>query len=447
MLFILALFCALILLCACSSEETIDVRAAALTSATPPAAETTTVSPLMTTGKTVHSAVMSTALPPETTSTAADTVSAETTAVVTESVATSATAAASTAPASSVTAAAETPPTSYVFTRTEDIPYETEIRYSDEHFDDDTTVLREGIVGKKVYTTTLLYRAGRPIGNYIDERIQTYPQNEILLMGTKASHTSEIEVRTSDIPYETERVSDGSLPLGEEKLITAGKSGVLKETYEISYYRGEKESETLILQEREEPVNEVIAVGTYIAPEPEPTPTPEPTPEPEPEPTPEPEKFRLPYLVAGEVSGKYIGRNYSITQNYGNGGHGGLDIGVWYGEAIVASMSGRVVTAYNNGAFNPATDKSMLWTYGTFVVIEHENGMRTYYAHMSKKFVSVGDYVQAGQVIGESGNTGRVSPAPTASKPYAGTHLHFEIRVYNSKTGKYTRVNPMDYLK
>ena len=231
MLFILALFCALILLCACSSEETIDIRAAALTSATPPAAETTTVSPLMTTGKTVHSAVTSTALPPETTSTAADTVSAETTAVVTEPAATSATAAASTAPASSVTAVAETPPTSYVFTRTEDIPYETEIRYSDEHFDDDTTVLREGIVGKKVYTTTLLYRAGRPIGNYIDERIQTYPQNEILIMGTKASHTSEIEVRTSDIPYETERVSDGSLPLGEEKLITAGKSGVLKETY------------------------------------------------------------------------------------------------------------------------------------------------------------------------------------------------------------------------
>ena len=209
-LFILALFCALILLCACSSEETIDIRAVALTSATPPAAETTTVSPLMTTGKTVHSAVTSTALPPEITSTAADTVSAETTATVTESAATSATAAASTAPASSVTAVAETPPTSYVFTRTEDIPYETEIRYSDEHFDDDTTVLREGIVGKKVYTTTLLYRAGRPIGNYIDERIQTYPQNEILLMGTKASHTSEIEVRTSDIPYETERVSEAN---------------------------------------------------------------------------------------------------------------------------------------------------------------------------------------------------------------------------------------------
>lgn len=461
-LFILAVLCALILLCACSSEETLGGKVSTLPSAAPPATETTTPSLLVTTEKTAQTTVTNTTLPPETTATETDTASTETTATTTESTVASAVASTSTASTTS-TAVAEAPPTSYVFTRTEDIPYETEIRYSDEHYDDDTIVIREGIVGKKVYTTTLLYRAGRPIGNYIDERIQVYPKNEILLMGTKVSHTSEIEVRTSDIPYETERISDDSLPLGEEKLITAGRNGILKETYEISYYRGEKENETLISQEREEPVNEVISVGTYVAPEPEPEPTPEPEPAPEPDPTPEPEptpkpeptpnptpepkKFRLPYLVAGEVSGKYIGRNYNITQNYGNGGHGGLDIGVWYGEAVVASMSGRVVMAYNNGAFNPATDKSMLWTYGTFVVIEHENGMRTYYAHMSKKFVSVGDYVQAGQVIGESGNTGRVSPAPTASKPYAGTHLHFEIRVYNSKTGKYTRVNPMDYLK
>lgn len=459
-LFILAVLCALILLCACSSEETLDGKVSTLPSAAPPATEMTTPSLLATTEKTAQTTVTSTTLPPETTVTETDTVSTETTvAATTESTVTSAattTSSATTATSTTSTASttvAEAPPTSYVFTKTEDIPYETEIRYSDEHYDDDTIVIREGIVGKKVYTTTLLYRAGRPIGNYIDERIQTYPQNEILLMGTKVSHTSEIEVRTSDIPYETERISDDSLPLGEEKLVTAGKNGILKETYEISYYRGEKTDETLISQEREEPVNEVIAIGTYVAPEPEPEPTPEPepepepTPEPKPTPNPTPEKFRLPYLVAGEASGKYIGRNYNITQNYGSGGHGGLDIGVWYGEAVVASMSGRVVMAYNNGAFNPATDKSMLWTYGTFVVIEHENGMRTYYAHMSKKFVSVGDYVQAGQVIGESGNTGRVSPTPTTSNPYAGTHLHFEIRVYNSKTGKYTRVNPMDYLK
>ncbi len=339
---------------------------------------------------------------------------------------------------------------SMVFTETVEIPYETETRYSDSYYDDEIILLREGIPGIKVYTTTRLYREGREVGSFVSEHTETYPQDEIVIIGTKISYTSDFETRRSDLPYTTERIEDNTLPYGEENVITQGKKGTLTEVYEIIYYRGAKQEEILLSENRTEPVNEVIAVGTYVAPEPEPEPEPEPAPEPEPEPEPAPEpipeSFRMPYLCAGENIGKYTGRNYGITQYYASGGHGGIDIGVWYGEAVVASKSGRVVMAYNNGAFDPATDKSMLWTYGTFVVIEHADGMRTYYAHMSKKFVSVGDVVYAGEVIGESGNTGRVSPSPTASNPYAGTHLHFEIRVYDSKTGKYTRVNPMNYL-
>ena len=55
-----------------------------------------------------------------------------------------------------------------------------------------------------------------------------------------------------------------------------------------------------------------------------------------------------------------------------------------------------------------------------------------------------GDAVKKGDVIGRSGNTGRLNT--TATGPYAGTHLHFEIRKYNKSTGRYNTVDPKLYL-
>ena len=118
-----------------------------------------------------------------------------------------------------------------------------------------------------------------------------------------------------------------------------------------------------------------------------------------------------------------------------------MDIGVWYGDPILAVKSGTVIYAYDEGDF-PTSDAN--WTYGTFVVIEHEDGVRSYYAHLKSRTVSVGQKVKGGQVIGYSGNTGRVNPTPTASNPYAGTHLHFEIRV--KRNGSYVKVDPTQYI-
>ena len=56
--------------------------------------------------------------------------------------------------------------------------------------------------------------------------------------------------------------------------------------------------------------------------------------------------------------------------------------------------------------------------YGHYVVIRHENGLETFYAHLSEKKVAVGDWVNAGQVIGLGGSTGRST----------GPHLHYEVR-------------------
>ena len=105
--------------------------------------------------------------------------------------------------------------------------------------------------------------------------------------------------------------------------------------------------------------------------------------------------------------------------------HNGIDIcrdGVAsYGSSIVAVKSGKVTTAYHSG-YNGG--------FGLYVVVDHGEGVKTYYAHMSRVNVNVGDYVTQGTKLGEIGNTG-----------YSfGAHLHFGLMINGSW------VNPMNYL-
>ena len=65
------------------------------------------------------------------------------------------------------------------------------------------------------------------------------------------------------------------------------------------------------------------------------------------------------------------------------------------------------------------------------MVIRHDNGTETYYAHNSSLVVSVGDKVYQGQTIAKAGSTGRST----------GVHCHFEVRVRG------TAVNPLNYLR
>ena len=82
------------------------------------------------------------------------------------------------------------------------------------------------------------------------------------------------------------------------------------------------------------------------------------------------------------------------------------------GDPILAAADGDVIVA-KGGGYNGG--------FGGYVVIQHDNGSQTLYAHQSQVLVSVGQHVSKGQQIGKLGNTGRVS-GPT------GYHLHFEIR-------------------
>ena len=86
--------------------------------------------------------------------------------------------------------------------------------------------------------------------------------------------------------------------------------------------------------------------------------------------------------------------------------HQGVDLPLKTGDPIYATFTGRVRMAkYMSG-------------FGNLIVIRHENGLETFYAHLSKMNVKPGDWVNAGDVIGLGGSTGRST----------GPHLHFETR-------------------
>lgn len=92
--------------------------------------------------------------------------------------------------------------------------------------------------------------------------------------------------------------------------------------------------------------------------------------------------------------------------------HQGVDLPLKTGDPIYAVFDGKVrYSAYSSSG------------YGNLVIVRHNNGLETYYAHLSVRDVEAGDWVVAGQQIGQGGSTGRSS----------GPHLHFEVR-YSGQT-------------
>jgi len=104
--------------------------------------------------------------------------------------------------------------------------------------------------------------------------------------------------------------------------------------------------------------------------------------------------------------------NTKITSKFGprrRRMHNGIDVKVYIGDTIRAAFSGKVRVVKNQGRRTG---------YGKYIIIRHENGLETVYGHLSKQLVNEEQYVEAGEVIGLGGNTGRST----------GSHLHFETR-------------------
>ena len=90
-------------------------------------------------------------------------------------------------------------------------------------------------------------------------------------------------------------------------------------------------------------------------------------------------------------------------------GYNAVDLAGSMGSTIRAAAAGEVIVAKSSG-----------WNggYGNYIVVKHNNGTQTLYAHLSSLGVGVGNYVEQGETIGGMGNTGKST----------GTHLHFEVR-------------------
>ncbi|WP_084820309.1 M23 family metallopeptidase [Mesobacillus campisalis] len=199
---------------------------------------------------------------------------------------------------------------------------------------------------------------------------------------------------TEEVPHEKEVIEDASMFKGDTKVKQEGKDGVNGITYAVSERNGKvTEKKAIQTTEIHTPVKEIIIKGTKV--------------------------------VASRGEGNFVwpaGGGYVSSQMGYRWGkmHKGIDIARPSDLGIKAVDNGKVVSAgYNNGG------------YGNKVVIDHQNGYRTVYAHLASISVKPGQTVQRGSKIGVMGRTGDST----------GVHLHFEVY----KNGKL--VNPMSVLK
>lgn len=206
---------------------------------------------------------------------------------------------------------------------------------------------------------------------YYDDRLNiTVPRATVQIM-VKKQETYK-ETYHEDIVYE----DDDSMFIGETEVLEEGAAGKHIVT-DLVTYNGDIESNREQLAETVEvaAVAQVVRRGT---------------------------KSRPTYM--------YPVTNWNVTSVFGYRWgrlHAGTDVGIPTGTTVRASRSGQVTVAGWAGG------------YGNCVMIDHGDGITTVYGHLSEINCSVGQYVDQGQQIALSGNTGRST----------GPHLHFEIRV------------------
>ncbi|WP_051716568.1 transglycosylase family protein [Streptomyces sp. NRRL F-5727] len=139
---------------------------------------------------------------------------------------------------------------------------------------------------------------------------------------------------------------------------------------------------------------------------------------PKPKPRSEPREDRYSAPVSADIGTRYGKPGSSWSSGY----HTGVDFPVPTGTTVRAVSDGRIVTAGWGGA------------YGYQIVVRHDDGRYSQYAHLSAVSVREGQRVTGGQRIGRSGSTGNSS----------GPHLHFEVR---TGPGYGSDIDPLAYLR
>ena len=215
---------------------------------------------------------------------------------------------------------------------------------------------------------------------------------------TLSVRTTEQVTYTEPIPCPVEEVQDDKMYKGDSKIVTQGEEGEALVSADVVYVNGYERDRTVTnSQTLREPTVTVKAVGTKERPK-----------------TASKGTYIWP-VRSHRINSYFGGRNIFGSYSF----HSGIDLHAAYGENVMAADGGTVTKAGNSSG------------YGKLVVIRHDNGTETYYAHNSSIVVSVGQKVYQGQVIAKAGSTGRST----------GVHCHFEVRVRG------TAVNPLNYLR
>ncbi len=229
-------------------------------------------------------------------------------------------------------------------------------------------------------STSSLIRVG-------DRLTITVPQPELSvnreeLVYYEGTYEADVIYKYNDSWYSTTQVT-----------LQEPSSGYHKAVEKVSYLNNNQVSSEVIMEEIVvEAIPKIIEKGTKIPP------------------------TYIKPISGGIITDGYGSRNAIIAGM--STFHKAVDWGIRSGSTVVASCGGTV------------TQAGWLGTYGYVIFINHPDGKQTRYAHLSKIYVNVGDYVYQGQKIALSGNTG-VSTGP---------HLHFEMRING------TAVNPLKYL-
>ena len=276
----------------------------------------------------------------------------------------------------------------------------------------DMDALRELLTSNSVEAVTYTVRSGdtysgiaRSHDMTVDELMNINPDASLKSLMpdqvlTVRQNVPYLSVRSVDavtyqeaIPAPVEYKEDDSMYQGDTKVLDPGEEGMALVSARITYLNGIEEARDIqTTRELSAPKTKVVAKGTKERPK----------------------TMAKGNFIWGTITSRYGWRTLFGVSNF----HGGLDIAVRTGTSVKAADGGKVITSAWHSS------------YGYYIIIDHENGKQTYYAHNSKLLVRVGERVYQGQVIAKSGSTGNTT----------GPHCHFEVRVNGQ------RVNPRNYL-
>ena len=251
--------------------------------------------------------------------------------------------------------------------------------------------VQEFLIANPAFTSenNLLYESQEVVVGLIDPIINVVVEYHAVEEEEKAFDT---EIQYDDTQYK-----------GYEKVLREGENGLYQVVRKYQYVNGQLQDAVVVSSTELKPsVNKVVVKGEKTAPQ----------------------IADLSYWAWPTA------RPYTITTYYEwrwGAFHDALDIYVGYNSPIYAANNG---TVYKVEKGCTPGYLSCNGRQGNYVLINHNaGGYYTIYMHMNEIWVHEGDTVARGQQIGTMGNTGNVSPVPSSYSPYAGTHLHFGVRV------------------